>query len=108
MVVLHSSLDRGTSALQQVSATSHLLNNLCRLLARPLNVPQDSLDQVKVDAPCDGHSQVLQRSAQQDYRYSRSPNPLEVASPGHCWARISCHSGCYELPCFEKIHAATA
>lgn len=33
MVVLHSSLDRGTSALQQVSATSHLLNNLCRLLA---------------------------------------------------------------------------
>ena len=55
--------------LRQVSATSHLLNDLCWLLPRPLNVPQDALDQVKVDTPCNGHAQVLQRSAQQEYRH---------------------------------------
>ena len=37
----------------------HLLNDFFGSLTRPVDIPQDPLDQIKVDATCDGHPQVF-------------------------------------------------
>ncbi len=56
----------------------YLLYNFLRCLARPVDVPQHTLDQVKVHTSCDGHPQILQRPEVQ-----AAPSPLSVHA-SHC------------------------
>ena len=60
------------------SGVLYLLYDFLRCLARPVDVPQYTLDQVKVHTSCDGHPQILQRPKEH-----AAPSPLFVHA-SHC------------------------
>ncbi len=56
----------------------YLLYDFLRCLARPVDVPEHTLDQVKVHTSSDGHPQIFQRP-----KVQAAPSPLSVHA-SHC------------------------